>query len=53
MAWAGLALLLLVGVGIIATGLPAAVILIAVAVLGAILGQALVDIFRPREADDV
>src|SRR4051794_29273714 len=38
MAWAGLALLVLVGVGIVATGLPAAIILIAVATSGAILG---------------
>jgi tripartite ATP-independent transporter DctM subunit len=40
MEWVGLALLLLVGVGIISTGLPAAVVLIAVAVCGAILGVA-------------
>jgi tripartite ATP-independent transporter DctM subunit len=38
MEWAGLALLVLVGVGIISTGLPAAVVLIAVAICGAILG---------------
>jgi tripartite ATP-independent transporter DctM subunit len=38
MEWTGLALLALVGVGIISTGLPAAVILIAVAILGATLG---------------
>ena len=38
MAWAGLGLLLLVGVGIIVTGLPAAIILIAVATAGAVLG---------------
>src|SRR4051794_15269499 len=38
MEWAGLGLLVLVGVGIVATGLPAAVILIAVATSGAILG---------------
>src|SRR5450631_3341257 len=38
MDWAGLALLVLVGVGIIATGLPAAVVLVAVATFGAILG---------------
>jgi tripartite ATP-independent transporter DctM subunit len=38
MDWAGLALLVLVGVGIISTGLPAAVVLIAVATCGAILG---------------
>src|ERR1700680_1928506 len=38
MEWAGLALLVLVGVGIISTGLPAAVVLIAVATCGAILG---------------
>ena len=38
MQWTGLALLVLVGVGIISTGLPAAVVLIAVATFGAILG---------------
>src|SRR6202163_5150007 len=38
MQWAGLALLVLVGVGIICTGLPAAVVLITVATCGAILG---------------
>ena len=38
MAWLGLALLVLVGFGIIFTGLPAAVILVASATLGAILG---------------
>jgi tripartite ATP-independent transporter DctM subunit len=38
MAWLGLALLVLVGVGIIATGLPAAVVLVAVASFGALLG---------------
>jgi tripartite ATP-independent transporter DctM subunit len=38
MAWTGLVLLGLVGVGIISTGLPAAVILIAVATCGAALG---------------
>src|SRR6202165_2368703 len=38
MGWTGLGLLLLVGIGIISTGLPAAIILITVAVLGAILG---------------
>jgi tripartite ATP-independent transporter DctM subunit len=38
MEWTGLALLGLVGVGIISTGLPAAVILIAVAIFGATLG---------------
>ena len=40
MEWTGLALLVLVGVGIIATGLPAAVVLIAVATFGAIFGIA-------------
>jgi tripartite ATP-independent transporter DctM subunit len=40
MEWMGLALLVLVGVGIIATGLPAAVVLISVAALGAIVGVA-------------
>jgi TRAP-type mannitol/chloroaromatic compound transport system permease large subunit len=40
MEWTGLALLLLVGVGIIGTGLPAAVILVAVALFGAVLGWA-------------
>src|SRR6202163_479140 len=38
MQWAGLALLVLFGVGIISTGLPAAVVLIAVASCGAVLG---------------
>ena len=38
MQWTGLGLLLLVGVGIISTGLPAAVVLIAVAAFGATLG---------------
>jgi tripartite ATP-independent transporter DctM subunit len=38
MQWTGLALLVLVGVGIVATGLPAAVVLIAVASFGAMLG---------------
>jgi tripartite ATP-independent transporter DctM subunit len=38
MEWSGLALLILVGVGIISTGLPAAFVLIAVASLGALLG---------------
>jgi tripartite ATP-independent transporter DctM subunit len=38
MEWTGLALLVLVGVGIISTGLPAAVVLIAVATFGAITG---------------
>jgi len=38
MDWVGLALLVLVGVGIISTGLPAAVVLIAVASCGAMLG---------------
>jgi tripartite ATP-independent transporter DctM subunit len=38
MGWVGLVLLLLVGVGIILTGLPAAVVLIAVAACGATLG---------------
>ena len=38
MEWVGLALLVLVGVGIISTGLPAAVVLIGVATCGAILG---------------
>ncbi len=40
MEWSGFALLILVGVGIIATGLPAAFVLITVATLGAILGLA-------------
>jgi len=40
MEWSGLALLILVGVGIISTGLPAAFVLIAVATLGAALGVA-------------
>jgi len=36
--WVGLALLLLVGLGIVSTGLPAAVVLVTVASLGAIIG---------------
>jgi tripartite ATP-independent transporter DctM subunit len=40
MEWFGLALLVMVGVGIIATGLPAAVVLMAVAAFGAITGVA-------------
>jgi TRAP-type mannitol/chloroaromatic compound transport system permease large subunit len=40
MEWSGFALLLLVGVGILSTGLPAAFVLIAVACLGAALGLA-------------
>src|SRR5215470_7045524 len=40
MEWLGLALLVLVGVGIIATGLPAAVVLVTVAGFGAVLGVA-------------
>jgi tripartite ATP-independent transporter DctM subunit len=38
MAWAGLGLLVLVGIGIVSTGLPAAVVLVTVATFGAILG---------------
>src|SRR3954451_9317349 len=38
MEWTGVGLLVLVGVGIISTGLPAAVILIVVAIFGATLG---------------
>ena len=38
MEWSGLALLILVGVGIVTTGLPAAFVLMAVACLGALLG---------------
>jgi len=38
MEWTGLALLMLVGAGIIFTGLPAAFVLIAAAVLGAFIG---------------
>src|ERR1700755_3709312 len=38
MEWTGFALLLLVGFGIIATGLPAAVVLIVAASLGALIG---------------
>ncbi|HXZ22095.1 MAG TPA: TRAP transporter large permease subunit [Pseudolabrys sp.] len=38
MEWSGFALLLLVGAGIVGTGLPAAVILIMVASIGAVLG---------------
>jgi tripartite ATP-independent transporter DctM subunit len=40
MEWMGLVLLVLVGVGIISTGLPAAFVLIAVASLGALFGLA-------------
>src|SRR5947209_12598404 len=40
MAWVGLLLLAVVGAGIILTGLPAALVLIAVASFGAILGIA-------------
>jgi tripartite ATP-independent transporter DctM subunit len=40
MEWSGFALLILVGIGIITTGLPAAFILIGAASLGAILGMA-------------
>ncbi|MGH6725612.1 MAG: TRAP transporter large permease subunit [Pseudolabrys sp.] len=40
MEWSGFALLILVGVGIITTGLPAAFVLIAVASLGTVLGLA-------------
>ncbi len=40
MEWTGLALLLLVALGIITTGLPAAFVLITVATLGAIIGAA-------------
>ena len=38
MPWVGLALLLFVGVAVVATGLPAAVILIVAATLGALIG---------------
>jgi tripartite ATP-independent transporter DctM subunit len=38
MQWTGLALLVLVGLGIICTGLPAAIVLVTVATCGAILG---------------
>ena len=38
MEWSGLALLILVGIGIISTGLPAAFVLIGVACIGALLG---------------
>ena len=38
MAWFGFALLVMVGVGIIATGLPAAVVLMAVATFGGVTG---------------
>jgi tripartite ATP-independent transporter DctM subunit len=40
MGWVGLGLLVLVGVGIVSTGLPAAIVLIAVAICGAVLGVA-------------
>ena len=38
MEWSGFALLILVGVGIITIGLPAAFVLVAAACLGALLG---------------
>ena len=38
MAWVGLALLLFVGLGVVATGLPAAVMLIVAATFGALIG---------------
>jgi len=38
MEWSGLALLILVGAGIVTTGLPATFLLIAAATLGALLG---------------
>jgi len=38
MEWSGLALLILVGAGIVTTGLPATFLLIAAAILGALLG---------------
>jgi tripartite ATP-independent transporter DctM subunit len=40
MEWCGLGLLILVGVGIVSTGLPAAIVLITVATLGAVLAVA-------------
>ena len=40
MEWTGLGLLVLVGIGIVSTGLPAAVVLVAVASFGAVLGVA-------------
>jgi tripartite ATP-independent transporter DctM subunit len=40
MEWVGLGLVVLVGVGIVSTGLPAAVVLVAVATFGAMLGVA-------------
>src|SRR6202022_3821219 len=40
MEWTGLALLVLVGVGVFSPGLPAAIVLIAVAIGGAVLGVA-------------
>src|ERR1700693_1369252 len=40
MEWSGLALLILVGIGIITTGLPAAFVLMTVAVIGAVYGLA-------------
>jgi len=40
MEWTGLGLLLLVGAGIVGTGLPAAVVLITVAGIGAVIGVA-------------
>src|SRR5690242_1912534 len=40
MEWAGLALLVLAGLGILATGLPAAIVLLTVAIFGAVIGVA-------------
>jgi len=40
MQWAGLVLLLMVGIGIVGTGLPAAIVLMGVASFGAVLGVA-------------
>ena len=40
MEWTGVVLLLLVGAGIVGTGLPAAIVLITAATLGALLGVA-------------
>lgn len=40
MEWSGFALLILVGVGIVTTGMPAAFVLMAVACLGAVIGIA-------------
>ncbi len=49
MQWSGLALLIMVGCGILLTGLPAFLVLITAAALGALLGLA-TDTFSPGAA---